>query len=360
MKKQFKFSGNASMNHFDNTDKYINSVEITDKQPIAGTRFSENRRRFERQMNESSVKSYVVHNATAFDNQLERFLSKHGIQFDGNSNLGDAVMFSGDSSELAKVIKFLQSIDVDKNAYILSGGVLVYDSQREGDVDEPTSRRNWRLGLESTVRTRGYRGRLIGESRYVDSYKSYFEKSGHTTKVEKVGIYTVLVVNTKTGGFGVYAFGPNAKRPKLAKSLASQADVDAFLQKLQSADDDKRAARDKGRQAASDYGSVIYVGDIFYSSWGYDQTNVDFYEVVEKKSNSTVVCRQLKKKIDHSSSGGADYVVPVDGADRFASDPVNCRVNKYGTISLRGFGGDEIGYLWDGKPKYETALGWGH
>ena len=29
------------------------------------------------------------------------------------------------------------------------------------------------------------------------------------------------------------------------------------------------------------------IGDIVYSSWGYDQTNVDFYEVVGKQGKIT-------------------------------------------------------------------------
>ncbi len=36
----------------------------------------------------------------------------------------------------------------------------------------------------------------------------------------------------------------------------------------------------------------VKVGDIFYSSWGYDQTNIDFYKVAAVK-NQTVTLRKL-------------------------------------------------------------------
>ncbi len=40
----------------------------------------------------------------------------------------------------------------------------------------------------------------------------------------------------------------------------------------------------------------IHVGDIFYTSWGYDQTNIDFYQVVALRGKHTVVVRRNKSK----------------------------------------------------------------
>ena len=36
----------------------------------------------------------------------------------------------------------------------------------------------------------------------------------------------------------------------------------------------------------------VHLGDIFYTSWGYDQTNIDFYQVVQLKGKHTLVLRQ--------------------------------------------------------------------
>ena len=39
------------------------------------------------------------------------------------------------------------------------------------------------------------------------------------------------------------------------------------------------------------------VGDIFYTSWGYDQTNIDFAQIVEiSPSGKTVKCRMMSKE----------------------------------------------------------------
>lgn len=38
----------------------------------------------------------------------------------------------------------------------------------------------------------------------------------------------------------------------------------------------------------------VHVGDLFYDSWGYDQTNVDFYQVVALKGKMTAVIREIR------------------------------------------------------------------
>lgn len=42
----------------------------------------------------------------------------------------------------------------------------------------------------------------------------------------------------------------------------------------------------------------LKVGDIFYSSWGYDQTNIDFYKVLEiTKSGKSARIQMVGQKI---------------------------------------------------------------
>ena len=46
----------------------------------------------------------------------------------------------------------------------------------------------------------------------------------------------------------------------------------------------------------------VHVGDIFYTQWGYDQTNIDFYQVVELKGKHTMILRGLTEKCELDSS----------------------------------------------------------
>jgi len=101
------------------------------------------------------------------------------------------------------------------------------------------------------------------------------------------------------------------------------------------------------------------VGDILYSSWGYDQTNVDFYEVTAV-ANSMVEIREVASKIVSEKQGTA-YVTALPG--RFVGPPMKKRVapsvsetNSY-HVKITSFSSAS---LWDGRPKYQTASGWGH
>ena len=55
----------------------------------------------------------------------------------------------------------------------------------------------------------------------------------------------------------------------------------------------------------------IQIGDIFSSSWGYEQTNVDFYEVV-RKTAKMIELRAIGKRIegDQGPMSGTAYADP--------------------------------------------------
>lgn len=52
------------------------------------------------------------------------------------------------------------------------------------------------------------------------------------------------------------------------------------------------------------------IGDIFVESWGYEQTNVDAYQVV-KVNKSSVVLREIALDVVESTGWASDMVVPV-------------------------------------------------
>jgi hypothetical protein len=99
-------------------------------------------------------------------------------------------------------------------------------------------------------------------------------------------------------------------------------------------------------------------GDIMECSWGYDQTNIDYYEVV-KTTASSVWLKKLTKKVVGGGTG-YDTVAPVPGSDagkpvkmaRWSKSPYfgyAAKVSDFGTA-----------FLWSGKPATETAAGYGH
>ena len=115
------------------------------------------------------------------------------------------------------------------------------------------------------------------------------------------------------------------------------------------------------------------VGDILYSSWGYDQTNIEFFKVV-KVSEFSVWIQEIGKKVVEVTGWAHQNVVPVDSPEYQVRnwnnekddwDNVNTFITKthpiqrkkiqaYGDaygVSLNSF---SSAWFWDGKPKGQS------
>ena len=113
------------------------------------------------------------------------------------------------------------------------------------------------------------------------------------------------------------------------------------------------------------------VGDVLVSSWGYDQTNVDFWRVVSlTASGKSVRIMPVAQRVVERFTG-SEQVVPAwpgDGLQRLRGDedPTTSLIRWYDFCDGREWCvGVPVGYkntarLWDGRPVYQTAWGWGH
>ncbi len=99
----------------------------------------------------------------------------------------------------------------------------------------------------------------------------------------------------------------------------------------------------------------LKVGDILYTSWGYDQTNVDFYQVVEVIGKCTVVIREVGQKTIDGFGGPSEKVVAVK--DSFIGEPMTKRSNSTNSVRIASYASASP---WDGQPKHQTGFGWGH
>ena len=93
------------------------------------------------------------------------------------------------------------------------------------------------------------------------------------------------------------------------------------------------------------------------NSWGYDQTNVNFYEVKKLVGTSSVEIQPIASKTVRSETG-SDYVKPAKGDfyDKSAKVRFNGNSVKIPS-SMDGYGHASI---WDGRERRETAAGYGH
>lgn len=110
-----------------------------------------------------------------------------------------------------------------------------------------------------------------------------------------------------------------------------------------------------GRQAARrGFKHGYKIGDVLHYSWGYEQTNCEFYEVIAT-TESTVTIREIAQEAEPGSMlshGMAENRVAVPGTFLEKSEPVIKRVQYSesgpGYVSMP----HGCASLWDGRAKY--------
>lgn len=104
--------------------------------------------------------------------------------------------------------------------------------------------------------------------------------------------------------------------------------------------------------------SAVIVGDIFVSLWGYDQTNVDFYQVIGT-TKTMVKLRQIAKRLVRGRGEPTEYVLPV--ANSFKGPPIikKLKTGWDGTprVDLTSYSGAS---KWSGKEVGQTGGAYGH
>ena len=95
---------------------------------------------------------------------------------------------------------------------------------------------------------------------------------------------------------------------------------------------------------------TLQVGQIVHSSWGYDQTQNDFYKIIELKGKTRVVLQQLQiRKVDGSTGHMSCSVMPV--LDENIGEPFTKKANGLNQIKLTSYASAS---LWDERPKYQS------
>lgn len=99
-----------------------------------------------------------------------------------------------------------------------------------------------------------------------------------------------------------YYFSTEEKRNEYVKNKIER------IKKFENEENERKNAK---KEALKNFENPFKVGEIFYDSWGWEQTNIDFYQIVEVK-NKTVILKSIAQKIVENSEGFmSEYVIPV-------------------------------------------------
>jgi len=133
-----------------------------------------------------------------------------------------------------------------------------------------------------------------------------------------------------------YRFQTEAAREKLIREE---------IEKVKA--NEERKAKRKAERKAKAKNSLHEIGDIFYASWGYEQTNVNFFQVVGKVGETMLKIREIAKESVEGSEGFmSDSVVAVK--DAFIGEAFKCKAGEYIKVDFSSAN------KWDGLPKYRS------
>jgi hypothetical protein len=138
----------------------------------------------------------------------------------------------------------------------------------------------------------------------------------------------------------------NSIKPTYHYSYRSTEEMQAWINEKKLSADREEQSKIASLSKYEKEKQAIQPGSILYSSWGYEQTNIDFYVVLERK-NDFVIIQEVgqKRSFDDNFNDRGDCVA---NPEIKIGEPFRKKINKWGAISLNTY---SYCGLWDGKPK---------
>lgn len=133
---------------------------------------------------------------------------------------------------------------------------------------------------------------------------------------------------------------------KFPSHEAMQKKIQEFFSNRERIQQEKQARKEK--EKSFDASSIYSIGDIIYNSWGWEQTNIDFFQIV-KVTKSNVFLRPITQHVTEYNSSMSEYVAP--NPDQFYSEEVTQhKVSSGWYVSFKHGAGNR----YDGTPKYQS------
>lgn len=149
-------------------------------------------------------------------------------------------------------------------------------------------------------------------------------------EIKRVDALGVLVV-ADPSRLIVMAFAGKAQKPAFYLRFRSveraEAHVAEWFARIERRAEQKRAER----EARKEEGHPLEVGTVLVSSWGWEQTNIDYYEVVKVIGKTTVEVREIAQESKETSSMQG-VCIPVPG--RYVGEAMRRRTNARGLVKI--------------------------
>jgi len=171
-----------------------------------------------------------------------------------------------------------------------------------------------------------------------------------------------IYTSDNTDEFNLWIWIGRAKWPMAKYYFGSDEARQSYIDRIKGNIKSNEDTKAENRKKAKAFRHTLKVGSILYTSWGYDQTNVDFFQVTKLLSPHYVEVRMICKD---RIGDGQDEVTGIK--DAFVTDHWRYSKPMRRKVSSGFSGGNsvkisecETAWDWDGEPKYSTHPLMGH
>jgi hypothetical protein len=190
---------------------------------------------------------------------------------------------------------------------------------------------------------------MLKRQDYIPTGARLITREGLTAEV-----YTSTNANGKPS---LLAFRGKAQKPSMRYYYGNeeqrQISIDRFFDGLKGDSRYDQNKIDEVKQARQAMAENTKVGDLFYSSWGYEQTNIDFYKVLAR-SGMRFTLIEVAGTVERTDSCGNDHVVADPNLE--TGESFHKIINEHG-FSLTSYSNARP---WAGDPMYQTGINNGH
>lgn len=170
-------------------------------------------------------------------------------------------------------------------------------------------------------------------------------------KVSPKGLDAEFYLHEMAGKFYAVGFIGSAGRPAFYYSFKSLAARDGYLSRQMESLQASAKYRAE-RKASASKPCKIEVGTILVTCWGYDQTNREFFKVIDKKGKQTLIVQEVEQISANTGNEPAMTGKSLPG-EAFAknSKPYTIRVTHGDHVKIEG----HYASVWNGRPVDWTA-----
>lgn len=190
---------------------------------------------------------------------------------------------------------------------------------------------------------------VINSNRWIPSnhncHIDYMQKGEDFVFANCEIFYTEVPVNGKVSAIAFVGKGKNSSWYYSFKNVESMKSyIDKFIEECKYVENYKLIRKEKQKMANASISDTVKVGDLFHYSWGYDQTNCEFYQVIAVKGKTATLQRISSKSVPNTQGFMSEQVSPMK--DAFIQSP-------YGDDVIK----KRIQASYDGKPYFSMSFG---